>query len=263
MEELLRENNIYCGDAAELLDRLGDNSIDLVVTSPPYDDLRKYGKEKSDWNKTKFEEIARKLYRVMSDGGVVVWVVNDKTDKGSKTLTSFEQALYFKEIGFNVNDVMVWEKTNPMPVVKQCRYSDVFEYMFVFSKGKPKTFNPIMIDCKCAGFDYNSTAKNMGGENGRRELHYKVNKQKVKGNIWEIAIAQNKTGHPAVFPLQIALDHIKSWSSEGDVVLDPFVGSGTTCIAAKQLGRKYIGFDSNEEYCEMSRKRLGGTSSFT
>ena len=253
---MLDLNKIYCGDARDVLSDIDDNSIDLVVTSPPYDDLRKYNNPESSWNFKVFQEIAKELYRVVKDGGVVVWVVNDKVEKGSKTLTSFRQALYFQEIGFNVNDVMMWRKTNPMPQVKQPRYCSCYDYMMIFSKGKPKTFNPIMVNCKLGGKEYNSTAKNMGGENGRRKLHYNVNRQKVKDNIWDIAIAQNKTDHPAVYPLQIARDHILSWTNEGDVVLDPFLGSGTTALACKQAKRKYIGIEINPEYCEIAEKQL-------
>lgn len=147
-------------------------------------------------------------------------------------------------------------KTNPMPQVKQPRYSQDFEYMFVFSKGKPKTFNPIMVPCKCAGQNYDSTCKNMGGENGRTEKHFTINKEKVDSNVWDIAIAQNKTDHPAVFPIEIPLRHIKTWSNEGDVVLDPFMGSGTTGLAALELGRKFIGIDLNKDYCRMAEKRI-------
>lgn len=249
-------NKIYLGDSAKLLEQLEDNSVDLIITSPPYDDLRKYGNVGDGWNVGKFTDIANQLPRVLKDGGVLVWIVNDKTNKGTETGTSFRQALYFMEKGLNLNDTMIWEKTNPMPQVKQPRYNQVFEYMFVFSKGTPKTFNPLMVPCKCAGQDYDSTCKNMGGENGRTEKHFKINKEKVKSNIWEIAVAQNKTIHPAVFPIQLAIDHIKSWSKEGDVVLDPFIGSGTTALAAKQLNRKFIGFELNEEYFNLANQRI-------
>ena len=160
------------------------------------------------------------------------------------------------EIGLNLNDTMIWRKTNPMPQVKQPRYSSCFEYMFVFSKGIPKTFNPIMRECKLGGKLYDSTAKNMDGESGRHKLTYNVNKEMVDYNIWDIAVAQNKTSHPAVYPIEIPLKHIQSWSNEGDVVLDPFMGSGTTGLAALELNRKFIGIELNEEYFELSKQRI-------
>lgn len=238
---------LLLGDACERLDNIEDNSIDLVVTSPPYDNLRKYNGTGDSWTHSKFQCIAKNLARVLKPGGVIVWVVNDKTEKGSKSGTSFRQALYFMEIGLNLNDTMIWRKTNPMPQVKQSRYSSCFEYMFVFSKGVPKTFNPIMRECKLGGKLYDSTAKNMDGESGRHKLTYNVNKEMVDYNIWDIAVAQNKTSHPAVYPIEIPLKHIQSWSNEGDIVLDPFMGSGTTGLAALELNRKFIGIEMNNE----------------
>lgn len=232
-------------------EKISDNSIDLTVTSPPYDNLRKYNGYSFD-----FEGIARELYRITKDGGVVVWVVGDKTEKGSESGTSFKQALYFKEVGFNLHDTMIWRKTNPMPKVKTKRYFDVFEYMFIFSKGTPKTFNPIMQQCKMGGKKYDSTCKNMGGENGRTKKSFVLNNERYKDNIWDIAIAQNKTSHPAVFPEQIANDHIISWSNENDLVFDPFVGSGTTGRMAVLNNRHFIGIDISDEYCELSKERI-------
>ena len=249
-------NVIHLGDACDVLSTIEDNSIDLVVTSPPYDNLRKYNGAGDSWNHEKFKCIANHLYRVLKDGGVVVWVVNDKTEKGSKSGTSFRQALYFMEIGFNLNDTMIWRKTNPMPQVKQPRYSACYEFMYVFSKGYPKTFNPIMRQCKLGGKLYDSTAKNMDGESGRHHLTYNVNKEMVDYNVWDIAVAQNKTSHPAVFPIELAEKHIMSWSNEDDVVLDPFMGSGTTALACLKHNRNFIGIEIIKEYCDIATKRI-------
>jgi site-specific DNA-methyltransferase (adenine-specific) len=232
-------------------EKIPDNSIDLTVTSPPYDDLRKYNGYSFD-----FEEIAKELYRVTKDGGVVVWVVGDKTSKSSESGTSFKQALFFKEIGFNLHDTMIWRKTNPMPKVKTKRYFDVFEYIFILSKGTPKTFNPIMQQCKMGGKKYDSTCKNIDGESGRTKKTFILNNERYKDNIWDIAIAQNKTSHPAVFPEQIANDHIISWSNEGDLVFDPFLGSGTTGKMAVLNNREFIGIDISEEYCKIAKERI-------
>ena len=250
-------NEIICGDCREKIKTMIELGlkVDMTITSPPYDDLRNYN-ESNTFNETVWRELIPLLYEVTNDGGVVVWIVNDRVKNGSKTGTSFKQALAFMEAGFNLNDTMIWEKTNPMPQVKQPRYGQSFEYMFVFSKGKPKTFNPIKVPCKCAGQDYDSTCKNMGGENGRTEKHFTINKDKVKSNVWKYAIAQNHTNHPAVFPLQLIVDQIQSWTNKNDLVLDPFVGSGTSAIAAKQLGRNFIGIDIVPEYCELAKKQI-------
>lgn len=251
MTQGLALNKIYNMDCVDGMRNLPDNCIDLTVTSPPYDNLRTYNG--FSWD---FDETAKELYRVTKQGGVIVWIVGDATIKGSETGTSFKQALFFKECGFNLHDTMIWQKTNPMPKVKTSRYFDVFEYMFVLSKGKPKTFNPIMVECKFGGKVYDSTCKNMGGENGRTKKTFVLNSQRYKNNIWEMAIAQNKTKHPAVFPEQLANDHIITWSNEGDVVLDPFVGSGTTAKMAFLNNRKYIGFEISKEYCEIAESRI-------
>jgi len=254
-------NKIYCGDSVTVLHDIDAESVDLVVTSPPYSDLRHYGGTLKDWNHEKFMEIANELYRVIKPGGVIVWVVGDKTEKGSETGTSFKQALYFMEIGLNLNDTMIFKKTNPMPEVKQPRYRQCFEYMFVFSKGKPKTFNPIMRKCVESGKHYRSTVKIIGGEEGRKDIDYFVSDETVDYNVWELSVAQNKTlyeidgvkmKHPAVFPFEIPYRHIKSWTNKGDLVLDPFVGSGTTAVAAKKLGRNFIGIDNNLNYCKIA-----------
>lgn len=249
------ENKIICGDASQVLKGFPCECVDMVLTSPPYDDLRTYGQDEK-FTYDKFTAVADELIRVLKPGGVIVWVVGDRVVKGSKTGSSFRHALYFMEHGLNLNDTMIWLKTNPMPVVRQPRYSPCYEFMHVFSKGKPKTFNPIMRQTKCGGQGYHSTAKKMGGENGRRELNYTVNKETVDYNVWKIAVAQNKTGHPAVFPYELAEKHVLSWSNEGDIVLDPFVGSGTTPLACVKNNRCYIGIDISDEYCKMSCDRL-------
>lgn len=242
---------IECNDCVAGMRSLPDECIDLTVTSPPYDNLRKYNG--FNWD---FEATAKELYRITKTGGVVVWIVADATVNGSETGTSFKQALFFKKCGFNLHDTMIWQKTNPMPKVKTKRYFDVFEYMFILSKGQPKTFNPILVKCKLGGKTYNSTCKNIGGESGRSKKKFVLNDNRYANNIWNIAVSQNKTAHPAVFPEQLANDHIISWSNAGDIVLDPFMGSGTTAVAAIKTNRHFIGFELSEEYCEIAEKRM-------
>jgi len=233
-----------------------DNFINLTITSPPYGDLRDYdGNFLFD-----YKIILKELYRVTKEGGVVVWVVNDKTENGSESGDSFRQALYAKDIGFNLYDTMIY-KTGKFPL-NHDRYEQEFEYMFVFSKGKPKTFNPIKVKSKWAGDEpyINKRMKDGSQEAGDK---YKVKEYKVKGNIWDIQSGHNKSTldtiayeHPAIFPEKLAKDHIKSWSNEGDIVFDPMCGSGTTLKMAKKLKRKYIGIDINDNYCKLSRARL-------
>ena len=243
---------ILCGDCVEIMRKMDDACIDLTVTSPPYDNLRTYNGYCFD-----FENVAKELYRVTKDGGVVVWVVGDATIKGSETGTSFKQALFFKECGFNLHDTMIYAKANPMPC-KSKRYTPAFEYMFVFSKGQPKTFNPIMEDCKFAG---KKSARTVIYADGTRKHYNKgfYKDTKVKRNVFEYNVGTGKgrgIKHPAVFPEQLANDHILSWSNPNDIVFDPFMGSGTTAKMAMLNNRRFIGCEISEEYCNIIKDRL-------
>ena len=254
---MMELDRIYNEDCLQGMRRMEAESVDLTVTSPPYDNLRTYNGYCFD-----FENIARELYRVTKQGGVVVWVVGDATIDGDETGNSFRQALFFKKIGFRLNDTMIWQKPNPFPTMQHPRYCQQFEYMFVFSKGKVAKFNPIMVPCVKAGQQYNSTTREKNGGNPTRKFKaFTIHDEKVSGNVWEIGVAQEKTGHPAIFPEKLAADHIRSWSNEGDIVLDPFMGSGTTAKVARALGRHYIGFEISAEYCDIIRKRLEQTKS--
>ena len=246
---------LHLGDCGQIMESVDENSIDLVVTSPPYDNLRKYKGYSFD-----FEKIAKELFRVIKDGGVMVWVVSDQTKNGSESGTSFKQALFFKEIGFNLHDTMIYAKTNPIPQ-NHNRYEQCFEYMFVLSKGKPKTFNPLRLPTKNAGKTFNwGDRKTVLDENQCRrhkETDIRVcNNTKIHNNIFYYSVGGGKSGHPAVFPYQLAEDQVLSWSNEGDIILDPFMGSGTTGVAALNNGRKFIGIEINEEYFNSSSNRL-------
>lgn len=248
---------IKCGNCSELLKTLPTESIDMVITSPPYDNLRGYQGYSFD-----FESIAYEIYRVIKPGGVVVWVVSDATINGSETLTSFKQAIFFNEIGFRVHDTMLYQKINYIPLTHN-RYEQSFEYMFVFSKGKPKTFNPIMIPCKNPGKieSYGSGRRSQLDKKQAMRcpegISYKATKsEKIHPNIFSYTCGASHTGHPAVFPLQLAKDQIKSWSNEGDIILDPFIGSGTVALACIEYNRRYIGFEISDKYCEIAKNRI-------
>jgi DNA modification methylase len=257
---MLELNKIHQGDCLEIMKQIDDNSINLVVTSPPYDNLRDY--KGYTFN---FEGIAKELFRIIKKGGVVVWVVGDATIKGSETGTSFKQALYFKEIGFNLHDTMIYKKVNPIPLTHN-RYEQGFEFMFVFSKGKPKTFNPIMVECKTKGKEYNIIRpKGIDGSSKRNREEVVITKNtKYRDNIFEYSVGHKKqeTGcHSAPFPEKLAEDHILSWSNKGDIVLDIMCGSGTTCKMALKNNRNFLGFEISEEYCKIANKRIDELSS--
>lgn len=255
---------LYLGDCVQVMrDRIPDESIDLTVTSPPYDNLRTYNGYVFD-----FEATARELWRVTKPGGVVVWVVADQTVDGSETGTSFRQALGFMAIGFRLHDTMIWNRRGAFP--ESNRYHPYFEYMFIFSKGKPKTFNPIR-DAKSNSIGRLCSSRMERQSNGdirRPNRFFVVKDMSVRPNIWEINAGfgtstqdREAFNHPAIFPEALARDHILSWSNPGDLVLDPFVGSGTTGKMAKLLHRNFIGIDISEEYCNIAAKRIAETQS--
>jgi site-specific DNA-methyltransferase (adenine-specific) len=250
----MKINKIYNENCLDTMARMSDNFINLTVTSPPYDNLRTYNGYSFD-----FESIAKELYRVTKEGGVVVWVVGDATVNGSESGTSFRQALYFKEIGFNLHDTMIWCKPNAMPQVDKTRFTQCFEYMFVFSKCKPNTANPLKTTAKNGGKflsrgDSNSENINKAGGN-------KVAIERIAFNVYNLPVGGNNYGHPAIFPEKLAKDHIISWSNEGDLVYDCFMGSGTTAKMAHSTNRNWIGSEISEEYVKIAEKRFKEFSS--
>ena len=262
---MLETNKIYncnCIDGLKLLD---DNSVDLTVCSPPYDNLREYhGVINEDtWNFDVFKPIAKELYRVTRKGGVVVWVVGDAVVNGGETGSSFRQALYFQECGFKLHDTMIYEKnSSTFPArADSKRYSQIFEYMFVFVKGKIRSDIKLIADKKNKWFGWTNW-----GQHSQYDTEGNLVKAKnirpipefsLRTNIWKYSVSFNdKTGHPAVFPEKLAEDNILSWSCEGDLVLDPFMGSGTTAKMAMLNNRNYIGFELNKDYYEKSLERV-------
>jgi site-specific DNA-methyltransferase (adenine-specific) len=248
-------DNIYNMDCVDGMRKLDDDSIDCVVTSPPYDTMRTYGGVGDGWNFDKFKDVAKEIARVLKPGGVCVWVVNDETIDGTESGTSFRQALYFKdECGMNIHDTMIWEKTCSGCLGSTNCYLQNFEYMFVFSKGAIKTFNPIE-DRKNVAKPHKNTT-NGGLVDGKGKQRAVITKEYGRRtNIWQINQQQN-SDHPAPFPDHLAESHVISWTNEGDVVLDPFMGSATTAVACHKYKRHFIGFELNKEYYDKACKRI-------
>ena len=251
-------HKIICGNSAIVLPKFKKNSIDLIVTSPPYDHLRSSKTYKAEFN---FEQIAQELYRTLKPGGIIVWVIGDATINGSETGTSFRQALYFKEIGFNLHDTMIYEK-NRSPFPEHTRYYNIFEFMFIFSKGKPTTIN-LLKDRKNRWPEGSWGNKTSYSRDGNKVVHEKFQSEEygVRFNIWRYNVGHGFTtkdeiNHPAKFPEKLANDHIRSWSNEEDIILDPFVESGTTSIECERLKRNSIGIDLAQEYCQSTYDRL-------
>jgi len=247
------------GDCLERMKEIPDGSVDLTVTSPPYDNLRTYNGNNDQWGEHVWKDVIADLYRVTKDGGVVVWIVGDATVKGSETGTSFKQALWAMECGFNLHDTMIWEKTSVFAYdPRNMRYKSSFEYMFVFSKEKPNTYNEIK------DRPVKSAGKKLSGNKGRKP-NGEIRKGKsflaqpfqARYNVWQRAGNDgSKNPHPASFPYQLVTDHIISWSNEGDTVLDTFMGSGTTGVACVNLDRKFIGIELDKDYFEIAEKRI-------
>lgn len=244
-------NKIFNEDCLKTMMKMPDNFVDLTITSPPYDDLREYNGYTFE-----FEKIAKELYRVTKEGGVLVWVVGDATIKGDETGSSFKQALYFKEVGFNLHDTMIWFKPNSFNFGSNFCYRQSFEYMFVFSKGKMKKINLIKdIPTKLKGQKVKGARKHA---NGVRDVvpDFVVGDYKKRNNVWEIPVGTSNNGHPAIFPEKLAEDHILSWSNKGDLIYDPMIGSGTVAKMALLNGRKFIGSEISKEYWEEANKRI-------
>ena len=258
MKVLSKIHNEKCQDT---MSNLPDGFVDLVVTSPPYDDLREY----SGCGFDDFEGVAQGLLRVVKDGGVVVWIVADQTKNGSETGTSFKQALYFKEIGFNLFDTMIYQKPPRGAVGNNRTYWQSFEYMFILSKGKPKSINLICDrENKDSRAGDNST-KRLADGSRKKVSRSGYGKFGRRTNVWQYLIGKNHSTkdeiaftHPAIFPEKLAADHILSWSNEGDIVYDPFNGSGTTTKMAKYLNRQWFGSEVDPNYCEIANHRIGG-----
>jgi site-specific DNA-methyltransferase (adenine-specific) len=267
---MIQINKIYNENCLETMTKIESNTIDLIITSPPYDDLRTYN-DKISSNKNEFngysfdfESIAKELYRITKNGGVVVWVVGDATHNGSETGTSFRQALFFKQVGFKIHDTMIYMKNN-FSNPSSNRYHQIFEYMFVFSKGKPNTFNSIKDRKNIYGGQVGSWGKNTVRQ---KDGSMKENTKKIieeygqRYNVWTYKTSKNGQEdevayqHPAIFPIDLVKDHIISWSNEGDLVYDPFMGSGTTAKAAKLLNRNFLGSEINQEYIPIINERL-------
>jgi site-specific DNA-methyltransferase (adenine-specific) len=251
-------NKVYNEDCLVTMGKMPDNFVDLTITSPPYDNLRNYNGYSFE-----FEKIAKELYRITKNGGIVVWVVGDSHDKnGSETLTSFKQAIFFKEIGFNIHDTMIYQKNSyPFPPIN--RYYQQFEYMFVLSKQKPKTFN---IQTQKTLWKKNtneiSTTRQLDGTT--KAMKYKKGKEERKmDNVWALNTGYMRTtkdkiayNHPAIFPEELCERHIISWSNEGDLVYDCFMGSGTTAKMSIINSRNWVGSEISSEYCDIINKRI-------
>ena len=254
---MIELNKIYNEDCLKTMAKMPDEFIDLVITSPPYDDLREY-----NGYKFKFKKIAKELTRVLKQGGIIMWNVSDSVKNGSETLTSFKQAIYFKEkCSLLMHDTMIYLKDKSVFPEKK-RYGQIFEYMFVLSKSKPKTYNLIK-DRKNKYLKVTSGTERLKGGDTVRQNSIHLNEYGCRDNVWLYSTGYQKSAkdliayeHPAIMPERLAADHIISWSNKGDLVYDPFMGSGTTAKMCIQYDRNWIGSETSKEYYNIAEKRL-------
>jgi DNA modification methylase len=252
---------IIQGDCIEVLKTLPAESVQCCVTSPPYDALR------TCYLPLNFEGAAAAIHRVLSPGGVLSWNVADQMVNGSETLTAMRQAIFFvDQCGFLMHDTMIYQKRNFSHPEKN-RYHQVWEYVFVLTKGPIRTFNPIMdrpnLTAGKVGNLGVNTFTEADGTKGVREKKM-TREMGMRHNVWlgntrgqeEMCV---ELKHPAMMPKWLARDLIISFSNPGDMVCDPFFGSGTTGEVSLELGRNCIGIELNPDYCELAWQRTSIT----
>ena len=249
------------GDCLELMKKIPDSCIDLIVTSPPYDDLRTYNGNVDQWCFEKFQRIAEELYRITKEGGTMVWIVADSVRDGDESGVSFRQALMFKKIGFKLKDTMIYIKNGGINAGALNAYQQKFEYMFVLTKGKQKTCN--LLRDRPNKYVENRVKRKKQKDGTYKEQHFRASKYGVRYNYWIYDTGAGKSTtdefafeHPAIFPEKLAEDHILSWSNEGDVIFDPFLGSGTTAKMAVLNKRHYVGCELDSNYFRIACQRL-------
>jgi len=254
------KNDIYCAEFSEFADIMA-KEVDLTITSPPYLHNREYNGFKFDVNK-----MSESLWNVTKDGGVCVWVVGDVTEDDSEVGIPFDHANTFMDLGWNLHDTMIFEKSG-LPFPSKNRYIQSWEYMFIFSRGVPKTVH-ILKDRPNSNAGKPAhwgkiTARQKDGSLKESGKNYVTPEFGARTNIWRyitggVGCTTDKIAynHPAIFPETLVRDHILSWSNPGDLVLDPMVGSGTTPKIARLMQRGYVGVDISKKYVDDAKERM-------
>ncbi|MBI4785673.1 MAG: site-specific DNA-methyltransferase [Chloroflexi bacterium] len=256
-------NSIQCMDCIVGMKQLPERSVDLVVTSPPYDGIRTYQGFDFDLHKT-----GQEIYRVLKQGGIAVMVIQDQTVDFGKTLTSFRTIVdWCDTIGFKLFECVIYRKNGSEGAWWKERFRVDHEYMPIFLKGK----KPQYFDKENLKIPSIHGGKVMTGSGSRRtdgrtnpRVTRPINVMKCRGTVWDYLMAGDKNPlkrkHPAPFPDQIPYDFVQCFCPPNGIVLDPFMGSGSTAVAAKRLKRNYIGFEISAEYCEIAKERLEQTA---
>lgn len=256
-EEIIGDCSLILGDCLDVLPMVG---AQCIVTSPPYGAIRDYGGHPAPDLLAVIDECAG----VIKPGGVLVWNVADQTVDGSETGDSFRQALHAMECGLRLHDTMIYCKEG-VTFPGSNRYHPAFEYMFVFSRGAPAHFNPIKDwPNKWRGTPPHGTKRLPNGETMRTDVigfgaPEPIADFGLRRNWWpthNVTKGFPAGDHPAPMPYSMAFDHVYTWTVEGETVVDPFMGSGTTGVACVNLGRKFTGIEIEPKYFEIACKRI-------
>ena len=256
---MLEYNKIYNMDCLEGMKLIPDNSIDLIVTSPPYDEIRDYKGFSLD-----LHNVGKEISRILKDGGMCVMVIQDQTKDGRKSLTSFKTIVDWCKTELDLWECCIYQRSGVPGNWWSKRFRVDHEYIPIFIKGKrPQYFNKehMMIECKNVGKKFSGNVRLTNGES--LEKNFICSDKKCCGTIINYESERNldnrnkiKKQHPATFPDKLASDFIQCFTKEGMIVLDPFMGSGTVAVMAKKLNRNYIGFEISKEYCDIAEQRL-------
>ncbi len=263
------ENQIMLGDCEKVLKTLPDNCIDLIFTSPPYADQRKttYGGIKPDEYVNWFMPKATEFFRVLKPQGTFILNIKERVVNGERHTYVIDLIHKMRECGWLWTEEFIWHKKNSYPGKWPNRFRDNWERLLQFNKNKK--FNmyqeavmvPVGDWAKDRLSNLSDTDKirdesKVGSGFGKNISNW-VGRQKVyPNNVIHLATECSNRNHSAAFPIDLPLWFIKLFTKPNDLVLDPFIGSGTTAVAALQLGRKYLGIDTEKNYVELSNNRL-------
>lgn len=276
------ENRVLCGDAREMLAKLPDESAHVIVTSPPYYQQRDYShsgqvgsEDTAELYVVRLTEIFREARRVLNPTGTLWLNLGDKYEDSRLLGLPWRVALALQADGWVLRSDIIWYKPNAMPSSVKNRPTTDHEYLFLFARSAEYFYNADAIREPHVTFTDKSRMR--GGRNhfgkrggtpeqgkngGNANLHTARWDQafhptgRNKRTVWEIPLSKFPDAHFAVFPEQLVQNCVLAGSRAGDLLLDPFLGSGTTAIVAQRLGRRYCGIDCNPAYCEMASKRI-------
>lgn len=262
-------DSIIVGDCEQVLDALPDECVDLIVTSPPYADQRKstYGGISPDHYVRWFMSKADRFQRVLKPTGTFILNIKERVVEGERHTYVMELVIEMRRHGWLWTEEYMWHKKNSHPGKWPNRFRDNWEHLFQFNKSKKfKMFQEsVMVPVgdwaesrlkKLSETDKKRDNSRVGSGFGKNISNWVGRDMVFPSNVLHMATECYNRQHSATFPVALPEWFIKLFTEEGDLVLDPFNGSGTTCVAAKRLNRRFLGIDTNEDYCRIALERL-------